>query len=280
MSCKGGVFVICCRQHFLQCPPGLLGKHFEKLIHCDPRLNFLSKQPEILLESPYFESRISGFDGLDDAGHSIELKSEEVPTIFRLQDQSSPSTVQSPSCFNEQDFGIRASDNFCQGTPSPSSVREAHVIEEIRGSRAKEWDRINFPELNASMLMTNLVDHIGNCITEQMTASVESQNILEEITQYLLNDSQHTTASDEKSLMSRVNSLYCLLQKDSATEYGSSLVPMDDVAGSKLSHPMSRKDSIGDLLLNLPRIASMPKFLFNTLEDSDIKSRASKKNVL
>ncbi|XP_027061859.1 uncharacterized protein [Coffea arabica] len=29
--------------HFLQCPQGLLGKHFEKLIQCDPRLNFLSK---------------------------------------------------------------------------------------------------------------------------------------------------------------------------------------------------------------------------------------------
>lgn len=121
MSCKGVAFVICCRQHFLQCPQSLLGKHFEKLIHCDPRLNFLSKQPEILLESPYFESRISGFNDLDDAGHSIELKSEEGPTIFRLQDQSSPSTVQSPSCINEQDFAVRASDKFCQGSPSPSS---------------------------------------------------------------------------------------------------------------------------------------------------------------
>ncbi|CDP21216.1 unnamed protein product [Coffea canephora] len=29
--------------HFLSCPQGLLGKHFEKLIQCDPRLNFLSK---------------------------------------------------------------------------------------------------------------------------------------------------------------------------------------------------------------------------------------------
>lgn len=121
MSCNNDAFLFCCRQHFLQCPQGFLGKHFEKLIQCDPRLNFLSKQPEIVLESPYFESRISGFNDSNEAGHGVELKSEEGPTIFGLQDPSSPSAGQSSSYTTEQDFIGRAAENFCQATPSPSS---------------------------------------------------------------------------------------------------------------------------------------------------------------
>ncbi|XWS19173.1 hypothetical protein CRYUN_Cryun32bG0109200 [Craigia yunnanensis] len=299
------------RQHFLQCPQGLLGKHFEKLIQCDPRLNFLSRQPEILLESPYFEPRISGFNDSNEAGHGIELKSEEGPTIFGLQDPSSPSAGQSSSCKNEQDFSGRAAENICQGTPSPSSVMDTHAIEEIRGSTAKEgkllsqWDQIRFPGLHASMSMSDLVNHIGNCISEQMTSSsddLQGRDILEEITQYLLKDSQYTSASDEQCLMSRVNSLCCLLQKDSSVapnfqtkeddavdvpDYGKNVegssvsasacdsktsegfpVSMDeshDVSGSKRPQAMSRKDSVGDLLHNLPWIASLPQFLFNIM---------------
>ena len=120
-SCNNDAFFICDRQHFLQCPQGLLGKHFEKLIQCDPRLNFLSKQPKMLFESPYFEPRISGFNDSNDSGHGVELKSEEGPTLFGLQDPSSPSAGHSSSCKNEQDFSGRAAESICQGTASPIS---------------------------------------------------------------------------------------------------------------------------------------------------------------
>ena len=181
------------------------------------------------------------------------------------------------------------------------------------GKLLSQLDEIRFPGLHASVSMSDLVNHIGNCISEQMTSSSNdllNRNILEEITQYLLNDSQLTSASDEKCLMSRVNSLCSLLQKDSAVapnfqtkeddvidvhDYGKNVegssvsasardsktsegfpVPMDeshDVSGSKRPQGMSRKDSVGDLLLNLPRIASLPQFLFNIIEDSDIEAR-------
>ncbi|OMO83328.1 hypothetical protein CCACVL1_11429 [Corchorus capsularis] len=297
------------RQHFLQCPQGLLGKHFEKLIQCDPRLNFLSKQPEISLESPYFDPKVSGFNDSNEASHGVESKGEQGPTIVGLQDASSPSAGRSSSCKNEQEFSGRSDENFCQGSPSPTSVMDTPVIKEIRGN-AKEgnllsqWDQIRFPGLPASMSMSDLVNHIGNCISEQMTSSgeeLQGRDLLEEITQCLLSDSQHTSASDEQYLMSRVNSLCCLLQKDPAVaptfnikeddavdarEYGknvedgsfSASAPVttnepDEVSGSKRPQAMSRKDSVGDLLLNLPRIASLPQFLFNFMEDSDIQAR-------
>nr|BAK07465.1 predicted protein [Hordeum vulgare subsp. vulgare] len=54
------------RRHFLQCAPGMMNKHVEKLIHCDPRLCSLSQQNDITLENPYFESRCSIFEEPDD----------------------------------------------------------------------------------------------------------------------------------------------------------------------------------------------------------------------
>ncbi|KAG6491446.1 hypothetical protein ZIOFF_052797 [Zingiber officinale] len=43
------------RRHLLQCPQTSLSKNFEKLINCDPHLKLLSQQPDIILESPYFD---------------------------------------------------------------------------------------------------------------------------------------------------------------------------------------------------------------------------------
>ncbi|EPS63967.1 hypothetical protein M569_10814, partial [Genlisea aurea] len=46
------------RRHYLQCCQGLLGKHFEKLMQCDPRLDYLSRRREgVTLDSPYFETK-------------------------------------------------------------------------------------------------------------------------------------------------------------------------------------------------------------------------------
>lgn len=191
--------------------------------------------------------------------------------------------------------------------------------EAVDSAGSRNWNQIKVPGLHPSMSMSDLVNHIGLCISEQMTsgnlpAADEGSGyneILEDIAQYLLNDNQFTAASDEKSLMSRVNSLCCLLQKDTATvqnspgngescaegpddgagvqvkhnseqihdnKYRADLKVSDqdtrDVSGSKQVSAMSRKDSFGDLLLHLPRIASLPKFLFNiSEEDGESQSR-------
>lgn len=183
---------------------------------------------------------------------------------------------------------------------------------------SRNWDQIKVPGLHPSMSMSDLMNHIGHCISEQMGQGnssfddpSECQDILEDIAQYLLSDNQSAAASDEKSLMARVNSLCCLLQKDApivnnlqsggdSCEEGSdstksahpkyardsvvdgkwiidSKAPEEDskdAPGSKQTGGMSRKDSFGELLMHLPRIASLPKFLFNiSEEDSESNSR-------
>ncbi|XP_022158169.1 uncharacterized protein LOC111024711 isoform X3 [Momordica charantia] len=288
------------RQHFLQCPQGLLNKHFEKLIQCDMRLNFLSRQPEIVLDSPYFERRVSVFE---DPEHQAETSKGS--TVSVLTDGASPSTQQSSLKIEQQDSTCTTVEHHSQEAPSPCSA-EASANFEVGSSRSpRNWEQMKVPGLHPSMSMSDLVNHIGHCITEQMTAAnpsfanqgPEYQDILEDIAQYLLNDNQSTT-SDEKSLMKRVNSLCCLLQKDTTnTTTQNSLFndesrgegPNDrkndkvsnilrgdvkaftddvkDSSGTKQAVGMTRKDSFGELLLQLPRIASIPKFLFNISEE-------------
>ncbi|PHU19592.1 hypothetical protein BC332_10743 [Capsicum chinense] len=94
------------------------------------------------------------------------------------------------------------------------------------------------------------------------------------------------------------NSLCCLLQKDPGTthkgeNYGDVVVggkrtnelisffppaargkkvedrSAADVKSNNLSLSMLRRDSVGELLVNLPRIESLSQFLYNTYEDSD-----------
>lgn len=45
-----------CRRHFITFPPGVLDKHYEKLLQCDPRLFELSQQTFPTLPHPYFDS--------------------------------------------------------------------------------------------------------------------------------------------------------------------------------------------------------------------------------
>ncbi|KAK7828666.1 hypothetical protein CFP56_030026, partial [Quercus suber] len=103
------------RRHFLQCPQGMLDKHFEKLIQSDPRLSFLSQQPEIVLECPYFESNVAGFEEPNEYGS--DMRSEETS----LGAVASPSGAQSSFSTNEQDFIARSPENYIEETPSPSS---------------------------------------------------------------------------------------------------------------------------------------------------------------
>ncbi|KAG4400258.1 hypothetical protein GLYMA_07G021300v4 [Glycine max] len=376
------------RRHFLQCPQGLLGKHFEKLIQCDPRLNYLSQQADLVLDSPYFEPGTTSIHDHIESSDGFDRKSEERSGIFGLQDVESGSAVQSSSSKSEHNLG-KAVENVSQEITSPSSVMNIHAMKDFRSRGAEtlkflsNLDQIKLPGLHPSMSMDDLVSHIGHCISEQMGSdnpnfagdNQYSRSILEEFTQYLFNDSQHATTSDEQRVMSKVNSLYCLLQKDPSTaedmtKNGNSLgdanalsrvnslysllqnaedamarngnglrdadvmsrvnslycllqkdpytaedtntmtrngngldadeggkvgvsnsnitelsqpcktkvsdleVQADDASGCKQGGTgMSRKESAGDLLLNLPRVASLPQFLFNMSEDSVNKVR-------
>ncbi|KAG6421457.1 hypothetical protein SASPL_118010 [Salvia splendens] len=411
------------RQHFLECPQGLLGKHFEKLIQCDPRLNFLSQQGETKLESPYFEPRIPVIDDQSENNNEFDLNREGSPSFFTLQDTASPSGPKTSSSKNDVDVLGRHSESYTRETPSPSSalhdsiLEKRHVheiyhgyewgypenklaerepvyqfnlslflfeifesrnrlfivgewifrhlrgsgyegegflvifeeqkgskrrgrgmawegrcgqssncgwtggtltVEDIKNSRIDQlkelsnWDQVKAPDLHSSMSMSDLVSHLENRISEQGTSDNptlsseewQSLQILDDIKRCLFSESQNFRDSDEKSLMSRVDSLCCLLQKDAPSGSNTQLKrdnsinlslmqkveddesssdgslstekkagDSEDVSGPNQVSSMSRKDSVGELLLSLPRIASRPQFFFNISDDYGNQAR-------
>ncbi|CAN6482235.1 unnamed protein product [Victoria cruziana] len=112
------------RRHFLQVPHGLLNKHFEKLIQCDPRLNLLSQREDISVDSPYFDSRGSAFDDQEESkGHVFDhLKNEYMSPFSGFQDSASTATAQTSGSKSEpMDPVSRLHDPVSPETPSPSS---------------------------------------------------------------------------------------------------------------------------------------------------------------
>ncbi|GKE66113.1 hypothetical protein Tco_1520274 [Tanacetum coccineum] len=178
-------------------------------------------------------------------------------------------------------------------------------MKELKGLGS--WDQMQVPGLHPSMSMSDLVNHIENRITKNRATGddhplsheeQDSLKILEDISRCLFNDAQYgSSTSDEKSIMSRVDSLCCLLQKDPATlndpkgekatdgGNGKRIAEkgifetnhfVESVSGNNVQEAspiledddnktpgMPRNDSVGELLLNLPRIASLPHFFFN-----------------
>ncbi|ESR66794.1 ATP-dependent DNA helicase [Citrus sinensis] len=107
------------RQHFLQCPQGLLNKHFEKLIQCDMRLNFLSRQPEKNLESPYFEPRSSICEDAEEfKGDQLERKG---PSFSGFQNLASPAAYSSSLEIEKGEPSGIGSEQMSREAPSPSS---------------------------------------------------------------------------------------------------------------------------------------------------------------
>ncbi|AES92461.1 hypothetical protein MtrunA17_Chr4g0073561 [Medicago truncatula] len=282
------------RRHVLQCEQGLLIKHYEKLVQCNDRLKFLSQQPEIMVDSPHFDPRSAAIENPHNL-KDCDLHQGNGSAVSCFQNMGSPHSSLSPSFTTEHSdpSAITLDSVPCE---APSSSSEAMYNSEADSKGSRNWDQIKLPGLRPSMSMSDFLGHIEHHISKEMASGdpsfsaerLEYQQMMDGITQHLLNDNQVTTDSDEKSLMSRVNSLRCLLQMDppavpnSHDNTGFIEGPNDakvnidikateensrDVYGGNPAPGMSRKDSFGDLLLSLPRIASLPKFLFDISED-------------
>ncbi|KAL1210511.1 hypothetical protein V5N11_006834 [Cardamine amara subsp. amara] len=143
------------RQHFLQCAQGIMNKHFEKLVQCDHRLFHLSRQPEIVMDSPYFDARQSIFeDPSETKGHPFgNLNLSSGPSISGTHNLASPVGAQSSS---EHMY-------LSHEAPSPSSVIDARANEGIGGAEAvnsrnrTNCGPIEAPGLHQSMSLSDFL---------------------------------------------------------------------------------------------------------------------------
>lgn len=284
-------------QHYIECPAGVMNKHYEKLLQCDMRLSMLSQHPELVTNSPLLTSQSSApenSEGSKGVGSNQMTSSAKESSTSVCQD-----TLLSPAQHVSKELASPCSVNDTLGIEG-SSMNDEHIVgEQGSGEPSK------LPGLRPSMSMSDLVNHIENCISGQMTSgslssdrASEYQHMLEDISHDLLSDTTCATGLDERSLMKKVNSLCCLLQdpaltssaqvngdnwpdvsaancgknvfidltNDAAHEKTSSIVQAPEGGNFynsldfKPASSMSRKDSFGDLLLHLPSIASLPRF--------------------
>lgn len=70
-----------CRRHYLQFPPGLLDKHYEKLLQCESRFLEMSQRPFPSQRSPYFQS----YNGGADISFEFGSHGAEIPSNLPLQ---------------------------------------------------------------------------------------------------------------------------------------------------------------------------------------------------
>ncbi|XP_074588126.1 uncharacterized protein LOC141844038 [Curcuma longa] len=296
------------RIHFLQCPQGVLTKHFEKLIQCDPRLCALSSEPEISLKSPFFEPRSSFLEDHEEYKcHQFDKLKDTYGSA--IQESSSSCTSTSAPVKNDmRDSAARLSDVSMGNIHAQDPVIKAGFLKGVNavGSEAtnlqNSWDQLKASGLKPSMSVSDFVNQLEQCISEQITsgnphlsgATAPAKVMLEELVQHLFSDSQ-VPASDENSVMTKVNSFCSLLQKDvgqmkgPSTSGGASVLHNDSLehtlvqedTGTKNATGMPRRDSFGELLMHLPRIASLRQFLFDIAEeDCNPSSPASDENCV
>ncbi|CAF2132393.1 BnaA03g50530D [Brassica napus] len=333
------------RKHFLQCAQGIMNKHFEKLVQCDHRLFHLSREPEIIMDFPYFDARQSIFeDPSESKGYPYgNLNLGTGPSIaspvgaqsssehmYLSHEAPSPSSVidaranegiggaEAVNSRNTTDCGqiglhkaISLSDFLAVLGDSKNTIDSNQVEEEaglnqsmsvsdlvafLSDSRnITDSSQIKVPGLQQSISVSDFVGLLSDSAGGNHPEHLEKFEILK---QQLLSDNIQFDTPDEKSLMPRVNSLFNLLYKEPNVAANSQLNTevsggfkselhdlngtvsannnnrVLDPASSSKPQGMLRKDSFSDLLLHLPRITSLPKFLSNiSEEDGDAYNR-------
>ncbi|KAK8952920.1 hypothetical protein KSP40_PGU012146 [Platanthera guangdongensis] len=284
------------RRHFLQCHQGLLTRHFDKLIQCDPRLKTLNQQPEIALESSCFEPSC-----LDDQDESkcIGYEKENHGSSAGFHDSKLPCAKSESRDKGDAVLDLSARqmhfhDSGASFIRSPATDENAYSDNQHAPKSPMQWEDPNVLKLGSSMSKDDLVSHLEQCISKQRASGnplfssscLPDKENLEELAELLLTDSQ-ASVFDEKSLLSKVNSFCSLLQRDSSfqnlqlginSSAGDHQYSAEDDMNQLLERRaaddaqpcgISRKDSFGELLMNLPRIASFPQFLFCISEDND-----------
>ncbi|XP_033132847.1 uncharacterized protein LOC103834656 isoform X3 [Brassica rapa] len=337
------------RKHFLQCAEGIMNKHLEKLVQCDHRLLYLSREPEIIMDSPCFDARRSIFEDPSESKKGNNpfgsFNLSKAPSVSGTRNLASPVGAQSSSehmylsheapspssvidaraneAVNSRNTtdcgqmgGLRQSmslSDFLAVLCDPKDTSDSSQVDEVAGlhqsmsvsdflavlsdsGNITDSSQIKVPGLQQSMSVSDFVGLLSDSAVGNHPEHMENFNGMKQ--QLLSNNIQFDAPQDEKSLMPRVDSLFNLLYKDLNGAANSQLntevsvglkselsdlkgiVPDNnnnrvlDPASSSRPQGMLRKDSFSDLLLHLPRITSLPKFLSNiSEEDSDAYNR-------
>jgi hypothetical protein len=217
-----------CKVHYLQFPEGVLNRHYEKLVQCDPRLKALV-DGTLSGSAPRYDSSESGVEG-----PSVLQRTKSRNALGHVYDGFSnrPDSPLSPYSHLQGRTGCPAvapeleSDvlNRSNETSSPSSVMEVRRREEGGDSDSGEYYGdlgsyspypvdsayssamgYDLPELKPPM---NIYSGSGG-------VSAANRQILDEIAQVLLGDSSASLSNEQAILLAaRMGSMQAVIARD------------------------------------------------------------------
>ncbi|KAI3448498.1 hypothetical protein Pfo_005163 [Paulownia fortunei] len=178
------------RIHCVSFPPGVLDKHYEKLLQCDQQLFVLSQKPFPSQESPYFHSATSNFNGLGSRFLPVvQYRYPPYPTTAR-----GVSIRPTPNPVTAMDFQARNS----QLVPQRQTIWGDQGVNFPRGNINTQG-----PSVFASLAPGNQVLSCHNYHSNVVVA-------LNDIENHLLGDSQ-VVCTDEGTLLAQMQSMDSLL---------------------------------------------------------------------
>ncbi|KAG6494552.1 hypothetical protein ZIOFF_049592 [Zingiber officinale] len=240
------------RRHILQCPQTSLRMNFEKLINCDPHLKLLSQQPDLILESPYFDPLLNQQpDIILDSPYFDPLLNQQ-PDIILESPYFDPLFSQQPDIILESPYFVPQYSDILLASPyfdpqysvlDGQSDFKSHINDVIKddsittffgfyepGPPCATSSISNKTETQDSFWRTPAFDSqctpspcSGNNISSNFeelasgNTSLPCDALFDEdfISQLLDFDFQPpSAASDEQSNIPKVNSRCCLLQQD------------------------------------------------------------------
>ncbi|XP_042415546.1 uncharacterized protein LOC122004776 [Zingiber officinale] len=265
------------RRHLLQCHQTSLSKNFEKLINCDPHLKLLSQQPDIILESPYFDPQ--QLDIILESSYFDPLFSQQLDIILEspyFDPQYSDILLASPY-FDPHYSVLEGESDF-----------KSHINDVIKDDSKTTFSGLYEPDPScATSSISNKTETQDSfwrtpAFDSQCTPSPCSGNTSlpcdalfnkeDFILQFLDIDSQSpSAASDEQSIIPKVNSRCCLLQQDTMASMTVN-AQLNDQDGSaddaqagagSYDESYSTPEAEQSLLefMKIPRIASFPRVL-------------------
>ncbi|CAK9257150.1 unnamed protein product [Sphagnum jensenii] len=287
-----------CKWHSLQYPEGVLNKHYEKLLQCDPRLKALVEGTLVIGPSPFFEHSDYMFEG-QSAVHLPKTLSHSTYAFegFNYQPQPllSPYSFLQGNCkmtgvVPESTADSRLMDMHMSNMSSPSSGLEIQASNEDCNSDSDEYPtKEEFPTSTPFAAVNSNLSPMCydedeqkpslNDFSGSSNVSASNRKILDEIAHILLGDSS-TTLSNEQALLlaARMGSMQAVLARDFQTgpvshpqaegfvsdeQHSSPRLPnfsvVLDSSFNMVMQCLSMNNSTRNLLMSLPRVASLPQ---------------------
>ncbi|KAG6494550.1 hypothetical protein ZIOFF_049590 [Zingiber officinale] len=287
------------RRHLLQCPQASLSKNFEKLINCDPHLKLLSQQPDIILESPYFDPLLNQQPDIILESSYFDQQPDiilESPYFDPLLSQQPDIILESPY-FDPQYFDIILASPYFDPQYSvleDQSDFKSHINDDIKDDSKITFSGFYEPgPLCATSSISNKTETQDSfwrtpafdsqctpspCSVEELASentSLPCDALFDKedfISQFLDFDFQPpSAASDEQSNIPKVNSLCCLLQHDTVASMtinaqvndqdGNAVDAQSDAGSYDESYSTPEIEQSFSEFMMIPRIASFPRVL-------------------